>query len=518
MDDPARSSIEQELRDERARRRDAEQRLGEVTDRAELWRTRAEERTERIERLLAAQKRPANRLRRWLGVGGVDTPGPGEPAAVGEAGVQTAVPIQQTHSWPTQKSVVVVAGVTDVGKLRALQGFDLRPLDTAGDADLDRADFVVYEPGHPGTRDRLLEWGKRAGRQPLIIWSASAPDPELTALAEIEVSSDPDAAARLGMTFLPGCFDPGVHSPSVAAQDDDADIPASLDISAPTLGMIERAASGKGFSDAPGAATLTRRWAYRNHAPWVRAQQIQVLAGIPARHPRPGLAALLVSHRVEDIPAAIRRVAVQTLEPSEMVVVVHGAELTPEIERTASECPFPVELISAKSDLTLGECLNIAGGRVSAPILAKLDDDDHYGPAYLEDSFHAICYSGADIVGKGAHYTYLSGADRTVLRRPGLEEQFIEGSPNGATLVFRRSIWEAVGFPHRPRHVDTGFLRAARLVGGSVYATSRWEFCYVRNPEGHTWDAEDEVFLAGAEPAWDGFQPGEVELGDLDGA
>jgi len=91
----------------------------------------------------------------------------------------------------------------------------------------------------------------------------------------------------------------------------------------------------------------------------------------------------------------------------------------------------------------------------------------------------------------------------------------IEGSPNGATLVFRRHVWDQVGFPHRPRHVDTGFLRAARHTGATVYAGSRWEFSYVRRPDGHTWQADDAVFLAGSQDAWDGFHPERTEVADV---
>jgi hypothetical protein len=198
-----------------------------------------------------------------------------------------------------------------------------------------------------------------------------------------------------------------------------------------------------------------------------------------------------------------------------LVVGVHGGTPTPEIDALLSRATVPVELISLDADLTLGECLNEAISHTSAPLLAKIDDDDHYGPAHLEDSFHALTYSGAGIVGKGAQYAYIASRDETVLRRPGQEEMLIDGSPNGATLVFRRSVWEEVGFPHRPRHVDTGFLRAARSIGTTVYAGSRWEFCYVRNPEGHTWDAEESVFVAGSDPAWAGFHPERVEVVDL---
>jgi hypothetical protein len=237
---------------------------------------------------------------------------------------------------------------------------------------------------------------------------------------------------------------------------------------------------------------------------------------VSGRSPIPAVAAVLVSHRSEDVPAAVSSLLRQTHRPVEIVVALHGEKITREIEASMSDAVLPVTLLELDGDLTLGECLNLAAAETSAPILAKIDDDDHYGPAHLEDSFHALCYSGADVVGKGTHFTYLAAHDTTVLRRPGMEETFTDGSPNGATLVFRRELWEGTGFPHRPRHVDTGFLRAARRNGASVYATSRWEFCYVRRSEGHTWDAEDEVFMAGSEPAWDGYQPNRVEVADVE--
>lgn len=74
-------------------------------------------------------------------------------------------------------------------------------------------------------------------------------------------------------------------------------------------------------------------------------------------------------------------------------------------------------------------------------------------------------------------------------------------------MVFRRSLWEDVKFPHRPRFVDLVFTRAARLQGANVYANSRWEFCYVRSGGGHTWDAAPATLKAGAAEAFSGFKP-----------
>ncbi len=101
----------------------------------------------------------------------------------------------------------------------------------------------------------------------------------------------------------------------------------------------------------------------------------------------------------------------------------------------------------------------------------------------------------------------MEAGHRTVVRRAGTEETFVDGTLTGATLVFERSMWDEVRFPDRPRMIDIHFLRGVRAAGGSVYANSRWEFVYRRGEGGHTWDADDDVFLRGSEPAWEGWHP-----------
>jgi hypothetical protein len=518
VDDPERRSLEQELRDERARRRDAESRLIDLTEKAALWRRRAEERTERINRMLEVEQSKGAALRRWArAIRGSEAPaieqedrGPPEVSAV-----------SARNPWPGVRSVVALSAVEDPAKVRALEAFDHRSLESSVDGDLDRADLVVIEPVawgklHDATRSRVSQWASQPGRLPIVIWTGHD-DGSMTGLPAdptVTVASDRALAQGLGVPFLPGCFDPALHSPLVGATTTDPLEPSNL--YEMNLDVIESAAAGVGFSADPGSGVAARRWAYRNHAPWVRAVQLMEHAGVSGPNPIPVMAAILVSRRPEAIPASMRALLRQTHTPAELVIGVHGAAVTSEIEEAASKAELPVELLTLDGNLTFGECLNIAAAHTSAPLLAKIDDDDHYAPAHVEDSFHALCYSGADIVGKGSYYTYVAGKDITVLRRPGQEERFIDGSANGATLVFRRHVWDAVGFPHRPRHVDTGFLRAARSLGASVYSGSRWEFCYVRGDEGHTWDAEDEVFLAGSEPAWDGYEPGRVEVPDVE--
>lgn len=543
--------LEQAIRDERARRRAAEGRIEELTDRADLWRRRAEERSSRIERILEDQAEKEKRfglVRRLFTRGkpaqSVTEASTTETPRTGSAKVSVR-DRSTSRPRPSISSVMVVAAVEDPGLARCLSAFDLRPLSTATPADLESADLVVVEPkalaAEPGGEERLAAWAGEIGRQPLIVWATGEDISNLSPLLErgdALAAADPDTASALDATHLPGCFDPALHHPrrpaaAEGASEEERDGAwLSLDgegrpllvkggealLSAPPLWLIEAAASGAGFDVSAGAGTAARRWAYRHHAPWVRAGRLLEMAGLHAPDPMPRIAGILISNRPESVPAAIARILGQTHTATELVVGIHGAAIGAEIERALSAASIPVELIALDAGLTLGECLNRAISRTSAPLLAKIDDDDHYGPAHFEDGFHTLSYSGAGIVGKGAQYTYLASRDSTVLRRPGQEEMLIEGSPNGATLLFRRSVWDEVGFPHRPRQVDTGFLRAARSVGATVYAGSRWEFCYVRKPEGHTWEADDSVFLTGSEPAWDGFHPERVEVADVEPA
>ena len=162
---------------------------------------------------------------------------------------------------------------------------------------------------------------------------------------------------------------------------------------------------------------------------------------------------------------------------------------------------------------SLGRCLNAAIETTGAAVVAKIDDDDHYGPGYLDDAVQAMKYAGAPLVGKGATFTYLEGRDETILRRPAIRERFYDGSPTGASLVFERHLWEQVAFPHRTLGEDLAFVRGAKILGVRPYATSPWEFVYHRAIAGNTWDAIDEVFLEGSVPAWVGNHPERADLG-----
>lgn len=448
---------------------------------------------------------------------------------------------------PGMPVVRAATAVASRGLVAALDALDAVALTTGRDA-LDDVDLVVVEPATfaslpADARDAVVRWAEAPGRPPIVVW-ADGPvgvedlvprlrERDVVAATGAAVADELRRATGRDPALLPPSFDPAWANPrrrgAVAAPAEPEAArhtvlhdgrPTALTgvsgrLAVPPVWLLELAAAGipidpgAGPDEADRAGVAARRWAYRHHAPWVRARHLLALAGVDAPDPDPTVAGILVSKRAEDLPRAIGGFLRQSYPKVELVVALHGPGAITQVERLATDSSVPTTVVHLDNRMSLGECLNRAIADTSAQVLAKIDDDDQYGPAFLEDGVHALAYSGADIVGKGAQFTYLRSDDVTVLRHQGREETFIEASPRGASLLVQRDVWEQVRFPHRPRNVDGLFLRGARRLGASVYANSRWEFCFAG------WaDASDEE-LAGAIPVWEGFQPERVEVPDV---
>ena len=513
MDDRDRRirELEQEVLDERSLRYVADRRSAEQSEKSLIWRRRAEERKERIERLKAGAPSPSL----WDRLRGTPEDAASSPAAVRAERSPVVVPEARRHP-PGYPVVRVGAIATDPGIVAALETMDLR--DVGADlAAIDGVDLVVIEPSaylalDAAARQVITAASQRGTRAPMLVWETDRSGASGAAARALtaELQATPVA--------LPPTFDSITHNPAVGPGPDAPGIVAGPSaIEWPSRDLLESAASGipllpdeealMNLDERFAASAVARRWAYRNHAPWVRAGQLIELAEISAPDPVPEVAGILVSNRPELIPEALQAMAGQTYPRFSLVVGLHGVGDAEVVREAATRLGIAerVTVMPLPGDISLGEALNRCTAVTSAPLLAKIDDDDHYGPAYIEDAAQAFAYSGAGVVGKATQFTYVADEATTVLRRLDQEEVFLNGTPN--SIFFRRSVWEQVHFPHRQRHVDAHLVRGARVIGEPIYATSRWEFCYVRRSDGHTWTTSAATFLAGAEPMFAGDHP-----------
>lgn len=144
----------------------------------------------------------------------------------------------------------------------------------------------------------------------------------------------------------------------------------------------------------------------------------------------------------------------------------------------------------------------------SGEIVAKIDDDDLYGPDHLWDLVLAAEYSGAALVGKVSEYVYLTETGRMVRRFVGFGERHIDPerlSVAGGAVAVRREALDAIG-GWRAMGVgeDKALAQDIATDGGSVYRTHGAGYVLVRHGAGHTWETDDSYFLEQAHETCEG--------------
>jgi hypothetical protein len=489
------SDRDQDLRDERALRLELEQRLLGEVERTALWRRRAEERAERIKRLEAERGRRRRKPRR--------VKNPERPLQHPAGSLEDAADGTRGHgpSYAVVKAVMAV-GTRWLPLSAEVTALDPTPANLAV-ADLAIVDRDGWSSLSDSGRRTLAEASRADATSPLVFLASESNE---SAPAELRGA----LALALNPTFTVTWGWPDRSLPPMEIAPTDLEAPSPEVVVAASRGR----AFGPGLLDGERASVAAHRWAHRYHAPWVRMAQILAAAGVRARPPLPSIGAILVSNRPANVVPQLDRLFSQTRRPDEVVVGLHGIKV-PHLDECRSRSPVPVHVVELDPALTLGAALNVCVARSGASVLAKIDDDDHYGPAFLEDAIHELVTSGAGIAGKAAMFMHRADTDTTLLRRAGQEHVVVTGTMPGGSLVMHRRVWDAVGFPHRPRFVDAFLLDAARRIGERAVSGHPFEFCLMRHGSSHTFAASNERYAAGAIEIGAGFEAAWVEVPDL---
>lgn len=211
---------------------------------------------------------------------------------------------------------------------------------------------------------------------------------------------------------------------------------------------------------------------------------------------------LVVSNRPAQLQTIFRNLGQQTYSDCRLYLAGHGVEFDEaRVSQLAADHGVDVaDVTRISSDIPLGEVFNRGFAQTSAPVIAKMDDDDYYGPEYLSDLKAALDYSGADVAGKWSHYAYLESSDLLVHRFKEYEFRFSELVAI-STLMMHRHVLEVASFPALPFGSGSVFLRDLGGRGGKVFAADRWNYLYNRGAEGsqHTYPLSDLEILNYAE-------------------
>ncbi|HSI79817.1 MAG TPA: glycosyltransferase family A protein [Solirubrobacterales bacterium] len=249
-----------------------------------------------------------------------------------------------------------------------------------------------------------------------------------------------------------------------------------------------------------------RRAALRDHSGQASWRRIAAALGLEVPPP-PLVSVILSTAREEWIEHGIAQVLRQTYEPRELIVCLHGDRFSDDVaDRVRAQTGGEAQVLRIDGELTLGEALN-AGVEVSrGDVVTKMDDDDYYTVDHLWDLMLALEYSGADLVGKGAEFVYVSTVDLTIRRFVGDAET---GHPRlgGGVMMARREPLVAIGgWPARNRGEDGMLVKNFKASGRRTHRTHGFGYILNRHMRGHTWNTYADYFLVQSQREWRGLR------------
>ena len=196
-----------------------------------------------------------------------------------------------------------------------------------------------------------------------------------------------------------------------------------------------------------------------------------------------------------------RNILSQTHPNFEVVFVGHGSEYDAEtIRREFADFPRIQIIRLADPGTVLADGLNVALDHSACDLVAKFDDDDHYGPDYLLNMSQVMELrrrEGVSLVGKHAFFTFVESMNVFGMRFSDSRANCFVNKVHGGTLLWRRSAVGDLRFERVVQGTDTLFQKAVRAGGAKIYSCDPFDFVHVRYADvrQHTWRIEDEEYM-----------------------
>lgn len=239
-----------------------------------------------------------------------------------------------------------------------------------------------------------------------------------------------------------------------------------------------------------------RRWralwreVCRRHV-WTASERAALLGRDPCAPDldAPLMSVVMVSKRPHLIGACLETFRKQSWAEKELLLVLNTDAPPSELPEL---CPNE-RLFVAPESWNIGRCLNMAIRAARGRHWAKMDDDDHYSPHYLEELSAFFRATQADAVGRQSVYFFFAGAGESLARqnfhaqtfRPVSKDSFV----SGATLAGRARS-RLPKFSNRLRNcVDSEWIKALHKAGTRLFCYDSTSLVVYRDQDDsfHTW-------------------------------
>ena len=248
---------------------------------------------------------------------------------------------------------------------------------------------------------------------------------------------------------------------------------------------------------------LAQRRIWNQHTYRHRARTVLESVGLwqSAFEHSKAISVIIPTNRAKSLDCLLENISRQRNAKFELIIATHGFSMPERVRRELEASPNVkrLQVLEPDSAKPLGAVLNSLVDASSGEILVRMDDDDWYGPHYVEDIVNAVMFSGANLVGKAATYIYFESNNSTILTLEGSEHRYTD-FVRGATFAGPRETFLRFRFPELGLSEDSTVLKNIKSAGGTIYASDRFNFVVNRfaDKDRHTWMADDmQLFATG---------------------
>lgn len=216
---------------------------------------------------------------------------------------------------------------------------------------------------------------------------------------------------------------------------------------------------------------------------------------------KPGVSIITCTNHPDFFMNILNNYRIQRYKRKELIIIINKDSINlKEWQKKAANYPH-VTVYKIPERISLGQCLNGGICKTKYPLITKFDHDDYYSPYYLREQVKSLLRTRSSVVGKHACLVYLAASKKLLIRSPHEKKKFT-GFVQGGTILFKRKVLKNVRFRDLSLGEDVKFLQDCANKGYTIYATSPYNYVYVRrkNKSTHTWRVSDRRFLIGSQP------------------
>lgn len=180
---------------------------------------------------------------------------------------------------------------------------------------------------------------------------------------------------------------------------------------------------------------------------------------------------ITVTNRSYCINNLIENFLRQNIKYKELIIIINNNTISPNSYNAFISSYDNIQLYKLDENITLGSCLNFAINKCKFPIIAKFDDDDYYGPFYLNEVLDTFNKEDCHIVGKNKTFVYFEDNKKLMIKKIGIENSRV-GTVLGHTLSFKKDLTDEISFRDLNIGEDRFFCNDALKKGYKIYSTS----------------------------------------------